>query len=342
MNKREEWLDFVRGIAALMVVLVHIPNNVLEYEAFCGFIMLPTFFWVSGYLVKPNGNLIEYVYNRIGKLIVLYFVYALIVPYLSVGRIVNAVKKPTIILENFKDSIIGAATGQKLWFIACLITINLIFVIIFKASRDNSLVLSCISILLCVMGLLISKEGAFRIWSYDVALVSQIFFTIGFLSKKHAFFDNFTHNRSGSIIAIVLYLTLFLISFIFLGYEEMYINIHESRWGEWYITIPLILFGLLSIIFIAKVTNGNKFVNYIGTHSLPCYVLGYAFSSKVDEMFFKIYEITNIDILGERHFLILAITIIAGIVMIIPFMLIDKFIPFLNGRFKMPAFRRNQ
>lgn len=64
-NKEKlEWVDFLKGAGAMMVILAHEPIGVTIYGVGYFFLMLPIFFFASGYLTKFDYlNKQDYLYS---------------------------------------------------------------------------------------------------------------------------------------------------------------------------------------------------------------------------------------------------------------------------------------
>ena len=133
-KKRITFLDFMKGIAVMLVVLSHLPKTPSVYNTLLSFVMLPSFFFASGYLTKiPDKYILrDFLYKRVGKLFVLYAVYMLILPFTSVTELLAITKNPILFFEKLKTSFIGIFIGKDFWFVSCLIVINIIFVLMIK------------------------------------------------------------------------------------------------------------------------------------------------------------------------------------------------------------------
>ena len=71
---RKHWVDALRALAILLVVLGHQLKDMTEYFIFTSPIKMPLFFAISGYLFNTRGgNDVEFFKNWFKKLINLYY-----------------------------------------------------------------------------------------------------------------------------------------------------------------------------------------------------------------------------------------------------------------------------
>ena len=147
---RIHWVDFCKGVAAMMVILSHTytPGTSALYSVGYSFIMIPIFFFASGYLCKFEYlDALQFLYDRVFKLWILYVVYGLLLPFASVSVLKNLVLHPAQILSTFLSAVLNIMTGKVFWFVACLIVVLLLFLllqIICRGSSRKTLIISAI------------------------------------------------------------------------------------------------------------------------------------------------------------------------------------------------------
>ena len=205
-KKKLEWVDFLKGVGAMMVILSHEPIGVTVYNVGYSFIMIPIFFFASGYLTKFDYfNKQGYLYNRVLKLFIIYIVYGLILPFCSISELKKYFYDPLIIIVTIKKSIVLILCGKTFWFVACLIIVMLLFVLFQVLSRGNEKVFIIISTLTAILGWVISETGMF-FWSADTALVCQWFYAIGYTIKDSQYFvsDRWLKQKWGCLSACYL------------------------------------------------------------------------------------------------------------------------------------------
>ena len=337
-GKRIMFLDFIKGLAAMMVVMVHLPEKVGLYNTTISFVMVPLFFFASGYLTSvPQKHIIrDFLYKRVAKLFVLYAIYAIILPFTSITEIKQIVGNPILIIEKLVTSITKIFIGKAFWFVACLIVINIIFFIVTLVSRRNNIAVLAVSTILCIVGVIISEREMMP-WHLDTALVCQLIFVAGYLTKEYDILAKIKMKKTVCIASLMLYLAVVFAGCFFFGTTEISIDCVLDIWGIWYISIPAIILGVVAFVLIGELSGGVKFINYIGAHSLLYFAFASHGGSIFVKLFAKIYSVTNFSLFSNPYIINPAACILGCLLMIIPCLLIDKFVPFLNGKFKMPV-----
>lgn len=335
-NERQPWLDFVKGISALFVIMTHTPETPYVYRVLYSYIMLPSFFIVSGYLCKPNNRVIDFIYNRILKLIVLYCLYGFLSAFVSVGTIKLLLKNPSAVFTKLLETIQNIVMGKTLWFIACIIWVTIIFMILKAIAKNNDKILVTLSAIIGIAGFWIAVPERHP-WSIDTALVCQMFYVCGYMINKHNVMNQIHKIGLKSLCCGVAYIATLVVGYIVCGKDAIVIVVGTNQWKVVPITIVAIIFGNAFIFLIAKMIGEVKFINYIGQHTLLYYVFGGHLMSAFNKMFNIIFTMSGISIFGNRYIINPLICIFTGLLMIIPCLIVDKYIPWLNGRFKMPC-----
>ncbi len=336
-KQRVAFLDFMKGVAAMMVVLSHLPDTPSIYNMVISFVMLPSFFFASGYLTKfPENHIIrDFLYKRVGKLFVLYSVYMFLLPFTSISEIKQIIGNPVLIIDKIKNAFLDILMGKAFWFVSCLIIINIIFLIIVLISKQNNILILVYSIALCALGVIIS-EKSIMLWNFDTALVCQLIFVLGYMAKEYSIIDKVKKKGLLCVITLCLYLIVVFIGGYFFGIETIAMNFALNDWGIWFISIPLMFFGVTAIALVGQLLNGVKVIDYIGAHSLIYFAFASHGGSIFNKLFVKIYEITNLAVFSNRYIINPISCMLGCLIMVIPCLLIDRFVPFLNGKFKMP------
>ena len=347
MKKREIWLDNVKGLCALFVILNHTPYTIGPQMAFIAYIMIPGFFWVSGYLCHYEGlDPGKYIYNRVGKLLVLYVFYGLVLPFASVSVVHSLLEHPSEAIYGVSSiltkAILDIAEGKAFWFLACLISVNLIFIVIQTIAKGNrkKLLLESLSILVVGWILTYMKGAGMTYWSYRTAFICQFFFTVGFVirdTRINKVIKNPVFKAAGWFI---LYGVAIWVIGTSIGFDRINISVANNRWGNLFLTIPLLILGNIAMIYLAKAIKKDSMLSFIGEHSLLYFAIashGMSIANKVIE---KIYRMTKLPVLANRG-LINPVICVMGALLILPICyLTDRYVPFVNGKFKMPRMIR--
>ena len=345
MKERVKWLDFIKGIASLLVILSHTPDNTMWMQALFSFVMIPAFFLCSGYVCDYDGRSAkEFLYYRVLKLLILYSFFVMLLPFCSISEMKGVIAKPSNIIDMIKGAVIDLISGKGFWFVACLIIVNIIFCIIQTIGKGKEVLLLFVSAIITAIGFVISKvsKAGMNYWSADTALVCLSFFCIGYLLKKHMTEKFWKRYHFRALGYSVLYIAGVVLCGWWLGYENISINVALNNWKYIPITILLIFIGNLAFIYVAKVFENIKLITYIGKHSLLYFAIGsHGMSIMNKAMIFLFYK-TGLSCLQNRV-IINPLIAIGGAIILLPVCLVsDKFFPFVNGKFRMPKLVSNE
>ena len=146
MEKRNERLDFMKGIAILFVILNHnIPLSILDSYKYFYYIFqaVPIFMMVSGYLVYAkysSQDLLEnyHHFNKVFKRIMLPFV---------IVTIIQIAIQIVLGIFNLKTLIVAAGIGPGSYYYTVLIQFVLLFPIVYTLiyKFDYKGLLGCIA-----------------------------------------------------------------------------------------------------------------------------------------------------------------------------------------------------
>ncbi|MCI7040909.1 MAG: acyltransferase family protein [Lachnospiraceae bacterium] len=191
MQNRINWIDVVRGIGILLVILGHCQNP-LFYLIFYAFHM-PLFFFISGYCTSNTRK----GYKNYLYLIKEYFVWTIInlLLQLSLEMYQSRALFTEDMLSYIKKSLIGIIYSAPsmdwlpvctpLWFLPCVFLAKIIFEYVLRHEKAWRLV-----ILFFVLGVFCSyiKVPYFETlpWNINVAFLAQIYMYIGYLYRQNS------------------------------------------------------------------------------------------------------------------------------------------------------------
>jgi len=225
-NRRIEWLDALKGLAILLVLIGHHSPPFVKY--IYGFHM-PLFFLISGYLYKESDNVPKHIWHIIKRYIFSYVALCLVNLVIYYGEIYLVVENYQIdwrkILSDIKGILIIRESSMQgcyaLWFLPVLASAQIIFILLMSIKRRwirhlITLAGVCAGFVLGYLRI----QTPFRI---SVAMVGVLFISIGYYSKKHDVIDRI--NREISMI----YRFLIIIALSVIGYFAIRINRPGSK-----------------------------------------------------------------------------------------------------------------
>lgn len=319
--KRDEAIDTMRGVATFIVLWSHTGING-KYQAVTSPIMLPTFFFLTGYLLKINGVGIKaFIKNKLLKLLIPWIVISYVQAYFNVSDIRRILKDIQVIKEIGIECTMQVVTGSAVWFIPALIVSLICAYTIIKLTNNDPKKYMAVSIIVTIISYYCLRDV--YIWNIGCALINQIFVVMGYYIKnsQNKNIMQYSQHLAWVIVyfaGIIIYMGLFH----WTGYGVK-LNIIQNI----YVYILLCFSGIFAVFAIVRRYSRITLLNFMGKHSL----LYFAFGPHGYVIGRKLLEFLNLDISNATiHSLI--ICIIASIAWIIPALIIDKVCPILNGK----------
>jgi fucose 4-O-acetylase-like acetyltransferase len=277
-TERIHWIDTLRAIAIILVVLGHTPG-IQNYQQAVKYIYsfhIPLFFLISGILFNPKhteNTFSQFLRSQFWALMVPYSVWGLLtyVPWVMLSRHHGSYPdlspfKPLVGLVYGTGSGTWLIHNGALWFLPCLFSTRVLFFMILKYFAP---MLPATLVLFVTLGLISAAVVPFPLpWGFDIALVAIGFFGLGFLLRKRLLSVNAP--GAGYLLGfLTLCLVVHLISFSY----NARVSMAERTYGN-----PL-LFALAAfggIVFwsaVAKYMRPSVFLSKLGEASFLIFVL---------------------------------------------------------------------
>ena len=277
-TERIHWIDTLRAIAIILVVLGHTPG-IQNYQQAVKYIYsfhIPLFFLISGILFNPK--LTE---NTFSQFLQSQF-WALMVPYSAWGLLTYV---PWVILARHHGSypdlspfkplvglVYGTGSGTwlihngALWFLPCLFSTRVFFFMTLKYCAP----LLPATLVLCVtLGLVSAAVVPFPLpWGFDIALVAVGFFGLGFLLRKRLL--SVRAPSTGYLLGfLILCLAVHLISFSY----NARVSMAERTYGNPLLFALAAFGGIVFWFAVARCTRPSVFLSKLGQASFLIFVL---------------------------------------------------------------------
>ena len=345
-NKRIDWIDMLRGLAIVCVILGHrqYGTSGILAEYFVPEIYsfhIPLFFFVSGlvFSVSKYKNFGEFLVKKIKTILfpmVLLSLVNILFKYVYYGNIVGISKYGT---KYFVNRLIGIVLQLRdgkyescLWFLTCLFITQCILYWIIKILKDKTIPI-LITIICCA--LVGSIYMYFKLpklpWEIDVSFVAMLFVGIGYILKKEkATLEKINKLWLAPFLIVINILTMYA-NYKFMGNKNIDLAYNKIGMPLWFFLESIAGIWVLFIIF-SRFKNIRP-LSYIGKNSLVYYGL-------LDLMVFIpefiIFNIIHLNVLSTGNWSVL-INIIYTIVVcitIIPIVeLVNRKLPFIKGQF---------
>ena len=277
MEQRVKWIDAVKGVGILLVILAHISpisNKVFWYLTY-GF--MPIFFVMAGFTSKRVKGYSEAIEKKAKRLLIPYFVYGLslsVTSYLlfdytnlKLALLGLAYGRYSLFPEGCQDIVPllkGCSDVCPFWFLPCIFLAYLLL-IIYDNLGGRRAVLIWIAVILTILS--VYKPILFP-WSIDTCFMAFLFMLSGrFISEK------IKRNKSKydlplCIMCVAVYLLLCKLN--------PHVNFSIGKFGERQILSVFLFFALgiaepLALSFLFRLIEKTKLSSmfaYLGRHSL--------------------------------------------------------------------------
>lgn len=316
--QRVGWIDFLRGISMILILVFHTEIYYKEYDVTPYYIYTTNavvlFYFISGYLYYRQGifDFKEKIKTIVRSLIIPYFIFTTLI----------AIPKALIRQEpvDWINIALHILSGRASWFIAALIVGELIFGALLVKTREKTLWLS-IDVASCFIIYFIIPFNQHNYWQWQDALLTVTFMYSGYVF--HQYKERFnTINKP-------LYSLLLLLVFTIIKVYEYDVDLPMRNIAIE--SVPLFLAD--SIVWLLFVTTLIKYiprlrmVEWTGRHCIVYYFLAGGCPLIVSMVFNRIgftYE-------GYMYRYILA-TLFVYLMATGLTWLIYKYVPFITGK----------
>lgn len=266
LNKRVEWIDILKGIGIIYVVIGHANNNQMLSRYINSFHM-PLFFLISGYLFNHSKyeNIIIFIKKKFKTLILPYCIFAII------GMVFQFSFREMLEIQFYKRQVLyGIITTNgiwngPIWFLVCLFFVEILYYLL--TSQDNKYIQNIGVLLFSLIGYLLSNHfEVMLIWRLNTAFTALLFFHIGniFKTKK-----NLNLNIAK---AIIISISAFLISIFVAMKLNTLVIVSRGQYGNYFYFHIAALAGVIFYITLSKAIDKiyilNKILSYLGKNSI--------------------------------------------------------------------------
>lgn len=324
MNKRIEWIDQLKGFGIFLVVYGH---NFPITEKYIYSFHMPLFFIVAG-IFHPVVQNKKSIVKRVKTILIPYFLWSLFLFlfWVIIGRFYG--ESANYNLSVYKNLIgVFYAQGDRaymdwgipMWFLP---TIFLTFLSFYLIRLIKNKAAQNITLLFCVLlGFSLPRYYDINfMWSADVALVSLIFYTIGFYFKQQILNPKKSLKWPFLLAIGGLHFGLF--------YFNHKVDMYRSEYGNELLFILNGVLGTLFYISLFKLIPRFKIFEFIGKFTIPILALQIRALTFI-KLFLLIFFGMQIFEFSELEKLVLSII---QIILMIPILImIKKYFPILNG-----------
>ena len=313
---RIKWLDTLKGIAIIMVVLGHALKTGDVRDVLYSF-HVPLFFFCSG--VTANEDLsLKRICADIKKLLIPYYIFGIlsIAIYAVLGGGASSslgMGETTSVYENLKSLVYCSSNlpfNAPLWFLPSLLITKIYYKILFHTTKGHKILLFSMAVIGCVVGFGCSNTISFTLpCSFELTLKLFPFFLIGRIFSKALIEIGEIKCRKYNLLMMAI---IFLVITSVLAVVAPSINYTNNQFP-----IPILFYvvastGCVGAYFISVSFQNSRLLVYLGRKTLPILLM-----HKFPIVFFQIIPPFSI-ILKEPNTIIgLLIAICASVVAIV-------------------------
>lgn len=320
-NDRIKWIDILKAIAIILVVVGHIYNNDFAYKLLYSF-HLPIFMFVSGWLYQKQ-KIGENIRKKATSILIPYFIFGI----LEIIYFILIESKFRDINLTVIQCLQGLFTGYRdflefnvhLWYLPFIFFVMVFYNILYnlggnKLARSVSLILGIIYVFVDIPRLPLSINR------FDLIF----YFALGEFANNTIKFNNILKesNLLHQIIGFIAFLGLTII----MNYFDL------TNYGLNYI---IGIFGILSFICVAKILEEKDIILYkIGYSTLIVLCM----HGPIYRVLIKLISIPlniSTEMVRDNLILSLIITFITTAMCYFVYKILLRYLPFVLGKKKM-------
>ena len=320
MSERLVWVDSVKGIAIIMVILGHI--TLPEYlHALIYSVHMPLFFLLSGlFLFHKERPWKDDFKIKVRTLIIPYLAFS-VINLVFFDILVPLVFYNSFHIEDFWSSVTSLFIGERtrLWFLPCLFLSELLLISIPVVRQRKVTCCVVFAVCGCLLNALMEK-GTVPLM-LDRILISTSLVLMGTLIIQRPM--NFTPAKILSLGAI--YALLVNLSMRSVG--NMGVDMFSDHYGNYLYFYTVALTGILLIIYISKRFLCFRVLSFIGKNTLLIYCMHFIFIFMVQLLFTYIH----IDHLNVLLVALIELTLVC-LLCVPTIYVVNRYIPSLVGK----------
>lgn len=321
------WIDYIKGICMIAVMMNHLGWP-LGYARFMYPFELAGFFFAAGYTFNRKRTSIEFIKSKI---------MSLLLPIMILGTI-NAIIAYIAESKPLLDRLIGLivqmpGAWDDLWFVACLFTMELLFYV-FTNDRFSirKVGMACFTVSLA-SSFWISYVGLRLPWHIENACLLLPFMFAGYVMKHNTLPVRLFKGTIGMRVFCLLFLFYSVFVFVYPNYP---IDVHLLEYGNLFVFFISASFGVGILAFFSVFLDRSSLrfapLIFIGQNTL----IYYAFQSKAIRLFDVVGHLINYDSTSYLGNIIGMLFV--SFVLVVPTFIINRYFPFILGRFSSSKF----
>lgn len=332
-TRRFSWLDVLKGIGIILVLVGHIYSNTTVFHWLYSFHM-PLFFFAAGWVYKQKPVLVD-IKRRIQTIVVPYFSFGVLV--LIYWQVIE--RRFRFSDMGFMDAFLGLLSGQyenldfnvHLWFLPCFFVTVVFFNFLVNLGEWANVgrkAAYIVSVLMSILYVVFSLPGL--PWGIDRVFKYIGFYAVGtFLAGR---FSTDVCKRCGvrETRATIIKFTKGIVALILIALNFILSYFDLTTGIMWFVTA---LIGVAGFLLISQLINENKLLQYCGRISLIVLCI----HGPVYRIVIKIISIPlqmSTDAVRENFLLAMVVVIVTMAICSVAYEIIVRIAPWILGKRK--------
>ncbi len=303
-NTRYKWIDYLRGIAVLLVVYrhvligiertgLHVPTYLVTANMIFYSFRMPLFFILSGMFISTSlakTGLVKLMYKKFEAILYPYLIWCFLQVTLQI--VFSSYTNANRSLTDYTYILYHPRQLDQFWYLPALFNVTVVYLLVKTKLRPSVWVQLIMGVLLYFLSRSFNQVSMLSDWMefYLFFAVGDVFSGFLFSKKVQELFSRY----SFLVIAVPVFI---LVQVYYLQYPEEYF-LADTRGRAEFIFISLV--GCLAMFVLAlniQHSNVFSFLRVVGYHSLYIYVMHVFVAAFVRIFLMKVLHISNAVIL---------------------------------------------
>lgn len=340
--QRVQWVDVVKYICIMWVMLSHLEANTELLGTFYNPIFLNGFSFVSGYVYFRKDRFNKFFLKKVKGLFIPWLIFSVL--NIVLAQIITFAKHASLSEELKWNFLQIRGRGDGIWYVAALFVAFIPFYFFIEwyekseKYKKDRIIFILIALFGSLMSSLYSKYMKPNIlpwgtaslpWHIEYIFIAMFWMFLGYMfrAKYEKKFD-LVVKPIDALVVFVIYIVIRYLPFI-CDYEikNDILSIFYSYVSE--------LIGVFILIFVSKKIPVNKYLLYIGQNTLICFALHGKIYSMIQAVLKRTMGLTYTNVLANTlcsSVFAIIFTIVLSFILIGPIYVINRCLPFLIGR----------
>lgn len=272
-EKRIAWIDIMKGILMVTIVLGHVYDTGILRKYLYSF-HVPAFFFLSGFCFTYRHNFCSFIYKRLRTIMIPYFFFSVvsILIFWIGSRFIGSLSQLlecdlgtnllVMLYGNSKPEIMRY--NLPLWFLPCLFSTSCIayceeFCVRLKGKSMRIIVI----LLLIFIGAFFAQHEDIALpWHFETSISMAVWFVLGISCKDYA------NRKKGLRIIWPVWILSFCVGIVCCALNTRTVGVRNEHYGIlvfYYLSAFSTILGIMGLsIFI----NKNRILEYVGRNSI--------------------------------------------------------------------------